>query len=116
MLATVKGDVHDIGKNIVKVVLESYGFEVVDLGKDVPSEVVVEACKTHSPLAVGLSALMTTTVISMENTVKALKNANIKTPIFVGGAVLTPDIAREIGADYYSTDALEFVKILESII
>jgi 5-methyltetrahydrofolate--homocysteine methyltransferase len=116
VLATVKGDVHDIGKNIVKVVLQSYGFEVIDLGKDVGAEAVVAACEKHSPLAVGLSALMTTTVISMENTVSALRNAGVKTPIFVGGAVLTPDIAREIGADYYSSDALEFVKILESII
>lgn len=116
VLATVKGDVHDIGKNIVKVVLQSYGFEVIDLGKDVPPEAVLEACAEHAPLAVGLSALMTTTVISMENTVKALRAAKIQTPIFVGGAVLNAEIAREIGADYYSADALELVRILESII
>ncbi|MDE6597943.1 MAG: homocysteine S-methyltransferase family protein [Clostridia bacterium] len=115
-LATVKGDVHDIGKNIVKVVLQSYGYEVIDLGKDVDPEAVVEACKTHRPQAVGLSALMTTTVKSMEQTVSALKTAGIQSKIFVGGAVLNPEIAKEIGADYYTRDALELVKTLDKII
>ncbi len=116
VLATVKGDVHDIGKNIVKVVLESYGYEVIDLGKDVPPQTVVEAYKNHNPLAVGLSALMTTTVKSMEETITALNNAGCKSAVFVGGAVLNHEIAKKIGADYYTKDALEFVKVLETII
>ena len=116
VLATVRGDVHDIGKNIVKVVLESYGFEVVDLGKDTPVERVVEAAMRIQPLAVGLSALMTTTVRSMEETVRALREKGCKSKIFVGGAVLTAEIAREIGADYYTANALELVKVLESLL
>lgn len=115
ILATVKGDVHDIGKNIVKVVLESHGYTVLDLGKDVPAENVVGAYLKHKPLAVGLSALMTTTVKSMEETIKALRAAGCMSNIFVGGAVLNAETAREIGADYYTKDALEFVKILQTL-
>ena len=115
VLATVRGDVHDIGKNIVKVVAESYGYRVIDLGKDTPEETVVEAVKKFAPMAVGLSALMTTTVPSMERTVKALRAAGCTTPVFVGGAVLTADIAKEIGADYYTSDALGFVKALDNL-
>ena len=115
VLATVRGDVHDIGKNIVKVVAESYGYRVIDLGKDTPEETVVEAVKKFAPMAVGLSALMTTTVPSMERTVKALRAAGCTTPVFVGGAVLTADIAKEIGADYYTSDALGFVKALDEL-
>ena len=113
VMATVKGDVHDIGKNICKVVLESYGYEVIDLGKDTPIEVVVDAYKKYHPLVIGLSALMTTTVISMEDTIKALRDINCESKIMVGGAVLTADIAASIGADYYSKDALEMVNIIE---
>lgn len=115
VVATVKGDVHDIGKNIVKTVLQSYGYSVIDLGKDVAPEIVVEAVNKHQPIAVGLSALMTTTVISMEETVKMLRASNCKAKIFVGGAVLTEDIAKEIGADYYAKDALGFVQILDQL-
>lgn len=115
VLATVKGDVHDIGKNIVKVVLESYGYAVVDLGKDTPVRAVVEAYKKHRPLAVGLSALMTTTVAGMEETIRALRGAGCTSKIFVGGAVLNRETAAEIGADYYTKDALEFVKTLETL-
>lgn len=115
VVATVHGDVHDIGKNIVKVVAQSYGFEVVDLGKDVPKEKVVEAALRIRPLAVGLSALMTTTVASMEETIRALRQAGCTAKIFVGGAVLTADIAREIGADHYTANALEFVRALEAL-
>lgn len=114
VLATVKGDVHDIGKNIVKVVLESYGFSVIDLGKDTPVKKVVDAYFEYKPLAIGLSALMTTTVIGMEETIKALREADCKSMIFVGGAVLNAEIAAQINADYYTKDALEFVKVLES--
>lgn len=115
IMATVKGDVHDIGKNIVKVVLESYGYNCIDLGKDTPIEVIVDAYNKYKPDAIGLSALMTTTVLSMEETIKALRAVDCKCPIFVGGAVLTADIANEIGADYYSKDALEFVNKLKEL-
>lgn len=113
VLATVRGDVHDIGKNIVKVVLESYGFEIVDLGKDVAPEKVLAAVRAHKPLAVGLSALMTTTVSGMEETIKLIKPEG--TPVIVGGAVLSREIAEKIGADYYAGSALETVKVLESL-
>ncbi len=89
MLATVKGDVHDIGKNIVKVVTESYGYRVIDLGRDVPAETVAEACLKYRPAAVGLSALMTTTVKSMKETIDTIKRAGCVCPVFVGGAVLS---------------------------
>ncbi|MBD5632273.1 MAG: dihydropteroate synthase [Clostridia bacterium] len=115
ILATVKGDVHDIGKNIVKVVAQSYGYEVIDLGRDVPPQAVVDAYFKHIPGAIGLSALMTTTVKSMEETVSALKAVGCKCPIFVGGAVLNREIAEKIGADYYTKDALEFVKALQEL-
>lgn len=114
VLATVKGDVHDIGKNIVKVVLESYGFETVDLGKDVPPKNVLDAVRAHKPIAVGLSALMTTTVGGMEETVKLIKEE--KVPVIVGGAVLTEEIAKKIGADYYAATALDTVKIAERLV
>ena len=116
VLATVKGDVHDIGKNIVKVVTQSHGFEVVDLGKDTPVEKVVAAALKENPVAIGLSALMTTTVASMEETVRALKAAGVTAKIFVGGAVLTAETAREIGADAYTSSAPEFVKELERLV
>lgn len=115
MLLTVKGDVHDIGKNIVKVILESYGYKVYDLGKDVDYKDVIKGYYNFKPKAIGLSALMTTTVVSMEETIKQLKAIPNMCPIFVGGAVLTQDIANEINADYYSKDALEFVHILEKV-
>lgn len=116
MLATVKGDVHDIGKNICKVVLESYGYEVIDLGKDVPVERVLDANMRYTPYAIGLSALMTTTVASMRDTIAALRKHKCPAVIFVGGAVLNAEIARDIGADYYTPDALSFVKKLESLL
>ncbi len=115
VLATVKGDVHDIGKNIVKVVAEAHGFEVVDLGKDVPAEEVVRAVKETNPVAVGLSALMTTTVKSMQDTVALLKREGCRAPVFVGGAVLTAEIAQKIGADGYTEDALAFARALEAL-
>ena len=115
VLATVTGDVHDIGKNIVKVVIGSYGWEVIDLGKDVPPERVVEAVKKYSPLAVGLSALMTTTVAGMEKTISALREAGCEAKIFVGGAVLNQETADRIGADYYTKDALSMAKKLDEV-
>ncbi len=105
VLATVKGDIHDIGKNIVKVLLENYGFDVCDLGRDVDPQRVVDAAKEKDVKLVGLSALMTTTLKSMEQTVKLLKNACPECKIVVGGAVLTADYAEKIGADCYAKDA-----------
>ena len=114
VLATVKGDVHDIGKNIVKVIFESYGYKVIDLGKDTPKEAILEADRKHHPDIIGLSALMTTTVLSMEETIRFLKEQGVKTPIYVGGAVLTKVLANEIHADGYSKDALEFVETVQA--
>ena len=105
VLATVKGDVHDIGKNIVKVILENYGFEVIDLGRDVPVETVVNTVREKDVHLVGLSALMTTTLKSMEETIAALHEAKLDCKIMVGGAVLTPEYAEKIGADWYAKDA-----------
>lgn len=115
VIATVKGDVHDIGKNIVKVVVQSHGFSVTDLGKDVPKETVLEAAINEHPNAVGLSALMTTTVDSMKETIEHLRAGGITCPIIVGGAVMTPDIASAIGATYYSKDALETAHLMQEI-
>lgn len=116
MMCTVEGDIHDIGKNIVKVVLESYGYYVIDLGKDVKVEKVVEAYHQYQPQVIGLSALMTTTVVNMKRTIEALHQAGCTCPIWVGGAVLTQDIADEIGADYYSEDAMASVNLLNRIV
>ena len=115
VLATVHGDVHDIGKNIVKLLLENYGFDVKDLGKDVPEEDVVEAVmKYHAPL-VGLSALMTTTVSAMEKTVRLLHEKAPWCRVIVGGAVLAEDYAKKIGADAYGRDAMDTVRYAEEI-
>ena len=105
VLATVKGDVHDIGKNIVRFILENYGFEVLDLGRDVPVETVVDTVREKDVHLVGLSALMTTTLKSMEETIAALHAAKLDCKIMVGGAVLTPEYAEKIGADWYAKDA-----------
>lgn len=116
ILATVKGDIHDIGKNIVKVLLENYSFDVIDLGRDVPSETVVEeAIREHVPV-VGLSALMTTTVPSMEETIKALRKDAPWVKVMVGGAVLTQEYADAIGADAYCKDAMASVNFATSVI
>ncbi len=116
VIATVHGDIHDIGKNIVKLLLENYGFDVIDLGKDVPPEAVVDAVVArHAPLA-GLSALMTTTVPAMEETIRLLRKRAPRCKIIVGGAVLTQDYADRIGADKYARDAMEAVRYAEEII
>lgn len=115
VIATVKGDIHDIGKNIVKVLLENYGYEVIDLGKDVPPELVVSTVEeTNAPL-VGLSALMTTTVASMEETIRQLRKAVPWCRIMVGGAVLTQEYADMIGADFYGKDAMQSVYYAERL-
>ena len=113
IMATVKGDIHDIGKNIVKVLLDNYGYEVIDLGKDVAPELIVETAKAENIKLVGLSALMTTTVPSMEETIKQLRNAGLDTKVVVGGAVLTQEYADMIGADKYAKDAMETVRYAE---
>lgn len=116
VIATVKGDIHDIGKNIVKVLLENYGYDVIDLGKDVPPETVVDkVIETHAPL-VGLSALMTTTVVSMEETIKKLHELAPWCKIMVGGAVLTQEYADMIGADFYGKDAMQSVYYAEELL
>ena len=111
VIATVKGDVHDIGKNIVRVILENYGFEVIDLGRDVPVETVVNTVREKDVHLVGLSALMTTTLKSMEETIRALHAAKLDCKIMVGGAVLTPEYAKKIGADWYAKDAKQSADI-----
>lgn len=116
ILATVKGDIHDIGKNIVKVLLENYGFTVMDLGKDVPPEKIVATALENDILLVCLSALMTTTVPSMEETIKQLRIAKSDCKVIVGGAVLTQAYADMIGADYYAGNAMETVRFAEEIL
>ena len=113
IIATVKGDIHDIGKNIVKVLLENYGYDVLDLGKDVTPQSIVDAVKAHNVKLVGLSALMTTTVPAMEETIKLLKEQTQGVAVMVGGAVLTEEYAEMIGADYYGKDAMSSVRIAE---
>lgn len=116
VIATVKGDIHDIGKNIVKVLLENYGYDVIDLGKDVPPEVVVDTVvEKHAPLC-GLSALMTTTVVSMEETIKKLREKAPWCKVMVGGAVLTQEYADMIGADFYGKDAMQSVHYAEELL
>ena len=115
ILATVKGDIHDIGKNIVKVMLENYGYEVLDLGKDVPPERIVQTAMDEKIRLIGLSALMTTTVVSMEATIKLLREKGVPAKVVVGGAVLTQEYADAIGADCYARDAMETVRYADRI-
>ncbi len=113
VLATVKGDIHDIGKNIVKLLLENYGYKIIDLGKDVPPQEILDAAIKFNAKYVGLSALMTTTVPAMEETIKLLRGKHPNCKILVGGAVLNQDYADMIGADFYAKDAMEAVRYLE---
>lgn len=115
ILATVKGDIHDIGKNIVKVLLENYSYEVLDLGKDVPPELIVETAVEHDIKLVGLSALMTTTVPSMEETIRQLRREAPWVKVMVGGAVMTQDYADSMGADRYCRDAMSSVNYAEML-
>ena len=114
ILATVKGDIHDIGKNIVKVIMQNYGFEVIDLGKDVSYEEVLEAVRKHNVKLVGLSALMTTTVTSMAETITCLKEEVPECKVVVGGAILTEELAQFVQADFYAKDAMETVRIAKT--
>ena len=115
ILATVKGDIHDIGKNIVKVLLENYGYDVIDLGKDVPPETIVETALRENIRLVGLSALMTTTVVNMEETIRQLHQQKPDCRIVVGGAVMTQDYADKIGADCYGRDAMTTVRYADEL-
>jgi 5-methyltetrahydrofolate--homocysteine methyltransferase len=115
VLATVKGDIHDIGKNIVKTLLENYGFSVIDLGRDVPPENVVTATIENGAQLVGLSALMTTTVGAMGETIKLLRESCPNVKVIVGGAVLTAEYADMLGADAYGKDAMATVRYAESL-
>ena len=116
VLATVRGDIHDIGKNIVRVVLENYGYTVIDLGRDVPSETIVETAVREKVKLVGLSALMTTTVASMAETIAALRRSGHDCAVMVGGAVLTEEYAAQIGADYYARDAKQSADIAKKVL
>ncbi len=116
IVATVKGDIHDIGKNIVKTILENYGYTVIDLGRDVPAETVVQTAVREDVRLIGLSALMTTTLGSMEQTIQALRDSGHACKVWVGGAVLTPDYAQTIGADYFARDARESVAIAREVL
>ena len=115
ILATVKGDIHDIGKNILKLILENYGYEIIDLGKDVPPEDVLCAAESQNASIIGLSALMTTTLPAMETTVRMLKERLPDSVVMVGGAVLTEEYAKKIGADFYGKDAMEAVRFVENV-
>lgn len=115
VIATVKGDIHDIGKNIVKTLLENYGFEMIDLGKDVAPELILKTVRENNIKLVGLSALMTTTVVYMEETIKLLREHNAGCKVMVGGAVLTQEYADMIGADYYSKDAMGSVRYANAL-
>jgi len=115
VLATVFGDSHDIGKNIVKAILENYGYEIIDLGKDVPIETVVSSVVENDIKLVGLSALMTTTVVNMEKTIEKVKEVMPQCKIMVGGAVLNEDYAKMINADFYAKDALSAIPIAKEI-
>jgi 5-methyltetrahydrofolate--homocysteine methyltransferase len=116
LMATVEGDIHDIGKNIVITLLENYGFEVIDLGKNVPADKVVEAAREENVDVVALSALMTTTVMEMENVVRKLKGAGVKARTVVGGAVVTEEFAEKIGADEYGGEAVEAVEKIKRLV
>ena len=116
LVATVRGDVHDIGKNIVKTVLENYGYDVIDLGRDVAPETVAAAVRERGVRLVGLSALMTTTLAAMEETVALLRTLPDPPKTFVGGAVVTPDYAKRIGADYYARDAKASVEVARAVL
>jgi len=115
VLATVQGDIHDIGKNIVKTLLSNYGYTVIDLGRDVAPETILQTAQREDAGLVGLSALMTTTLGSMENTIRLLREAGCGCPVMVGGAVLTPEYAAEIGAEYYAKDAKQAVEIAKLV-
>ena len=116
VVATVEGDIHDIGKNLVVLMLKNYGYNVIDLGKDVPKEVIIEAAKKHNAKIIGLSALMTTTMMRMKDVVELARKEKLPAKIIIGGAVITQSFADEIGADGYSKDAADAVKLVQRLL
>ena len=116
VIATVAGDIHDIGKNLVALMLKNYGFDVIDLGKDVPSEKIIEVAREQDADIIALSALMTTTMVEMKNVVELVKAANLRAKVIIGGAVITPSYASEIDADGYSKDANEAVVLVKRLL
>ena len=116
VIATVEGDIHDIGKNLVALMLKNYGFHVIDLGKDVPKETIIEAAIEHNAQVIALSALMTTTMQQMRHVIDYAKEQKMDAKIIVGGAVITQEYADEIGADGYSKDAADAVKLTQKLL
>lgn len=116
IMATVEGDIHDIGKNLVVLMLKNYGYDVIDLGKDVPKETIIEAAKKHNADIIGLSALMTTTMMRMKDVVEVVKKEKLPCKVIIGGAVVSESFAKEIGADGYSKDANEAVKLVDRLL
>jgi 5-methyltetrahydrofolate--homocysteine methyltransferase len=116
VMATVKGDIHDIGKNLVAMLMKNHGFEVIDLGKDVPAQTIVDTAKQHDADVIGLSALITTTAREMEKVVRMVREAGLRAKVIVGGAVITEDYARSIGADAYAPDAAGAVKAVSKLL
>jgi 5-methyltetrahydrofolate--homocysteine methyltransferase len=114
IMATVEGDIHDIGKNIVTLLLKNHNFKVIDLGKDVKAQVIVQAAIDHNAQVIGLSALMTTTMPKMEETLKLLKENNLNIPVIVGGAAVDSSFAQSIGA-YFGEDAMDTVRIAQQL-
>lgn len=116
VVATVEGDIHDIGKNLVVLMLRNYGFQVIDLGKDIPADVIVDAAITNHAAIIGLSALMTTTMMKMADVVKLVKEKELDVKVIIGGAVITESFAEEIHADGYSKDAAECVQLVKRLL
>ena len=116
VIATVEGDIHDIGKNLVALMLKNYGYKVIDLGKDVPKETIVETAIKEKASIIGLSALMTTTMQEMQNVVEYAKEQDCHAKIIIGGAVITEEYAKEIHADGYSKDAAEAVRVVKELL
>ena len=115
LMATVRGDVHDIGKNIVALLLRNYGYRVIDLGKDVSEQAILDAAKKEKPDVIGLSALMTTTMVNMKEVIALARAQGIRTDFLIGGAVVTDQYAKSIGA-FYARDGVQAVKVVEKII
>ena len=116
LIATVEGDIHDIGKNLVVLMLKNYGYHVIDMGKDVPCADIIAKAKETNAAIIGLSALMTTTMMRMKEVVEAVKEEGLKTKVVIGGAVITQSFADEIGADGYSKDAADCVKLVQHLL
>ena len=116
VIATVSGDIHDIGKNLVALMLKNYGFQVIDLGKDVSKEVIIDEAVRHHARIIAMSALMTTTMQEMKHVIKYAKEKGVDAKIMIGGAVITPEYAQEIGADGYSKDAADAVRVAKQLL